>query len=282
MKRLLTSSWAALFILLVLIVVGCSPKTEQDKTAPTTSSGGDSAFSKGASSATETPESQPSETLAEDSASSTQPTAAEKPSELTDLTDVPTQAFIVDLNKLGVFEKTKGTFKPYEPITRGEYLIWMFKANNAIARDDKQLRFDPTFDPGFTDITPEHPAYKYVQAFANGGYTVGYEDKTFRPDQPLTREEMIALKVGLDSGEAIAPLKDRRALTYADADQVDSKYTGYIRQDISFKNAARAFGAVKDLKPKQGVKRYEAAATLAKIRYETAERALERLERAKK
>ncbi|MGB7416762.1 MAG: S-layer homology domain-containing protein, partial [Thermosynechococcaceae cyanobacterium] len=253
MKRLLMSSWSSLFIVLAFMVGGCSPKAEQATTSP----GDESVFSKGASSASETPESQPSETpTPEDSAPSTQPTAAEEIAELTDLTDVPTQAFIVELNKLGVFEQTEGTFKPYEPITRGEYLIWMFKANNAIARADKQLRFDPTFNPGFTDISPEHPAYKYVQAFANGGYAVGYEDKTFRPDQPLTREEMIALKVGLDSGEAIKPLKDTRSITYADAAQVESRYTGYIRGDGSFKNAARAFGAVKDLKPKQVVKRY--------------------------
>ena len=43
----------------------------------------------------------------------------------------------------------------------------------------------------FSDINQNHPAYKYVQAFVNAGFAVGYEDKAFKPDQAITREEMI-------------------------------------------------------------------------------------------
>ncbi len=244
----------------------------------------DSPLSKGASAGSSgsqaSPEAENTDTPSEEEVSTEEPdtkTSSEEPAELTDIADLPTQEFVSTLNQLGVFEQTGSEFRPYDPITRGEYLTWMYKANNAIRRDTDHLRPAPTFDPGFTDIDESHPAYKYVQAFANAGYAVGYDDKTFKPDQQITREEMIALKIGLDTGEDHKPLKNRKGyLKFSDADQIDERYTGLIYQDRFRKNGARAFGSVKNLKPKQVVKRHEAAATLAVIHYSKADQALKR------
>lgn len=186
-----------------------------------------------------------------------------------DIEELPSKKYISQLQQLGVFEIEDNQFKPYETLTRGDYIIWLFKANNAIRPEKEHLVLDPTYNPEFTDLSKDHPAFKYVQAFANAGYAVGYEDKTFKPDQPITREEMIAIKVGLDTGRNIEPLQGV-TLSYADADKVSPRYTGFVWEDHTQDNIPRAFGNIKQFKPKQAVKRFEAASTLWKIRFSTA------------
>lgn len=205
-----------------------------------------------------------------------------------DLTDIPTQPLIADLIKLEVFDATDDqTFQPYEPISRAEYMIWLFKAHNAIIRPEEKLRLAPTYEPEFTDIDAKHPAFKYVQALANAGYSVGYDDKTFKPDQPITREEMISIKVGLDKGKSIKPVSGnllRSAWKFSDISAIDKRHSGYIYNDHFVNgphgsNIERAFGKIGTFKPKQVAKRHEAAATLWQIGRENATKALERKEK---
>lgn len=201
-----------------------------------------------------------------------------------DLADYSTRELIEDLATLGVFDDLHGSFEPDKPITRGEYITWLYRANNAIRPSAEHIRLAPQIQPKFSDLKPEHPAYKYVQALANAGYSVGYEDGTFKPDQPLTREEMIAIKVGLDVG-AVSPDPSQMAYEtkFSDASQVDKRYTGYILKDryIGGKvggNIERAFGALKTFQPKAPVLRHEAAATLWQLDqfgHKTAGKALE-------
>ncbi|MGF1600927.1 MAG: S-layer homology domain-containing protein [Thermosynechococcaceae cyanobacterium] len=261
---------------MLLALGGCNSGPKSEPFNPTASpavesQGKDSTFAKGASSSSATPESPDL---------NNQATAAKR-TEFTDIADIPTQASITALNRLGVFDNSGAEFKPYETLTRGEYITWMFKANNAISSEENRIRLDPTFKLEFTDIAPDHPAYKSVQALASAGFAVGYEEKTFKPDQPITREEMIALKVGLDSRTTYAPLQGI-VLNYTDFDQIDRRYTGYFGADgnLGYGNVSRAFGNIKTLKPKQPAKRFEAAATLAAVNYKTVEQALERQENA--
>lgn len=181
--------------------------------------------------------------------------------------ELQTTVYIQDLGKLGVFKDMGKEFKPYETITRAEYITWLFKAYNAIAKGTDKIQLAPNFDPGFKDISPSHPAYKYVASLANAGYSVGYDDKTFKPDQPITREEMIGIKLGIDTGKTHKPEMQlmTHAWKFSDANQVDPKFSGYILADsslIPFENIKRAFGTVGTFKPKQAVLRHEAAATL--------------------
>ena len=41
----------------------------------------------------------------------------------------------------------------------------------------------------FKDVPNEHWAAKVIEEFANEGIVNGYEDGTFRPDEPITRAE---------------------------------------------------------------------------------------------
>ncbi|WP_052123947.1 S-layer homology domain-containing protein [Ureibacillus manganicus] len=72
-----------------------------------------------------------------------------------------------------------GTFKPYENITRGQIAVLLVKL----------LKLDTTnvIDPGFHDVPKTHPYYSVIAALYNKGYITGYADKTFKPDEPISR-----------------------------------------------------------------------------------------------
>lgn len=213
-----------------------------------------------------------SQTVTADPAASTpSPTTGQypnpSPQAFKDVTaEVPGAEMINDLALLKVFEGMGDTFKPYEPITRGEYVTWLFKAYNAEHPANQQIRMSPSFKVPFTDLKPTDPSYPYVQAMANAGFSVGYDNKTFKPNQPITREEMIHIKYGTDGDEQYAAVSGQ----FADWDKVDKRYTHDIYADSSLfgddgpkgGNIMRAFGPIKSFKPKETVLRSEAAATL--------------------
>ncbi len=185
--------------------------------------------------------------------------------------DLPTTLFINDLAAMHVFDGMGNEFKPYQAISRAEYVAWLVRAHNALEPNQaKKIRFAPQLPQQFVDLPPTNPYYKYVQALANSGYSVGYEDHSFRPNQAITREEMIGMKVGVDMGKSISP--DRYMMSYiwkfSDYKEVDNKFTGYLYQDYYVNNPPygtniqRAFGKIGSFKPKAPVLRNEAAATL--------------------
>lgn len=193
-----------------------------------------------------------------------------------DISDIPNKEMIEDLSKLHVFDdlapsgtETKALFKPFQAVTRGEYVTWLYRAYNAIKTPDKQLRLAPQATQQFIDTAPSHPAYKYIQAISNAGYSIGYKDGTFKPNKPLTREEMMGIKIGLDVGKDIPPYRSQMEAVwkYSDGKSVDERFTGFIEQDNYVSgpfgsNTQRAFGKIGTFKPKQAVLRYEAAGTL--------------------
>ena len=75
-----------------------------------------------------------------------------------------------------------GTFRPNAPITRAE-----FAAISA--------RFDKLLDEGnhsFTDVSEDHWAAKVIARAAVKGWVSGYPDGTFKPNQNITRTEVVS------------------------------------------------------------------------------------------
>ncbi len=195
--------------------------------------------------------------------------SSESSKSFTDLDDTPTKDMISDLAKLHVFDQLGSKFEPNKPITRAEYAEWLFKAYNALEPESKQIRFAPQEKQIFKDTPETTPQYKYIQALANAGFSIGYDDGTFRPDKPMTREEMLGIKIGIDVGKTLPPWRSQMEAVwkFSDGKSVDERFTGYVHQDfyVSGKhgsNIQRAFGKIGTFKPKQSVLRYEAAATL--------------------
>ncbi|MFM9413387.1 S-layer homology domain-containing protein [Peptococcus simiae] len=105
-----------------------------------------------------------------------------------DLTDIDTSAWYA--NPVGYAARENivkgypdGTFRPDAPISRAEFA--------AIASRFAGLKDGPA--PAFTDLSPDHWAYESIRLAAGHGWIAGYPDNTFRPDQPISRAEVIAI-----------------------------------------------------------------------------------------
>ena len=75
-----------------------------------------------------------------------------------------------------------GTFRPDQPVTRAE----LMKILAAYFPGE-------TGSASFTDVPETHWAYQAVAFGAGKGFVAGYEDGTFRPDQPVTRAEAVKM-----------------------------------------------------------------------------------------
>ncbi|WP_442601526.1 MucBP domain-containing protein [Paenibacillus sp. KN14-4R] len=90
--------------------------------------------------------------------------------------------FIATMSNAGVISGYPGgIFKPGTQITRAEFATIASKFDKLDERDNDS----------FTDITG-HWAEKYIASAANKGWIKGYDDKTFKPDQYITRAEAMA------------------------------------------------------------------------------------------
>lgn len=88
-----------------------------------------------------------------------------------------------------------GSFKPNNSITRAEFVVLM---NNAQG-------FSKDTDISFTDVAEGDWYYDAVAKAVRAGYTKGYEDGSFKPNQTITRAEaavMIANAAGLSADES--------------------------------------------------------------------------------
>ena len=75
-----------------------------------------------------------------------------------------------------------GTFKPEQFITRAEFVTII--AN--------MYRLDKTPSTAFSDVTDGYWASGYIGAVSGKGWVNGYEDGTFKPEQYITRAEVMA------------------------------------------------------------------------------------------
>lgn len=77
-----------------------------------------------------------------------------------------------------------GMFDPYDPITRGQFVTFLHNMTGS-----PQVRSAAAFDD--VDNSQYYgPAIRWARAT---GVLSGYGDNTFRPEQPVTREELCAM-----------------------------------------------------------------------------------------
>ncbi len=187
----------------------------------------------------------------------------------------PLRPYLTDLAGLGVLD-SGSEFQPNEPVTRRAYARWLMAANNRIhsAQPDKQIRTAVgSSQPAFQDVPTSDPDFGAIQGLANAGIipsplSGNTTTVAFRPDAPLTREDLVLWKMPLDL---------RRSLPEASIDAVEQTWgfqdTAQIQpralravladyQNSDLSNIRRAFGYTTLFQPKAAVTRAEAAATL--------------------
>lgn len=117
-----------------------------------------------------------------------------------------------------------GTFKPDRTITRAEFSKLM---NSALQTQKKATL-------GFSDVNSKDWFYEEVQKSVASGFFSGYENNTFRPNNPIKREEVAkvvssAITTGEADGEGATMLSDYSTIQDWAKSSVNAVYNkGYI------------------------------------------------------
>ncbi|SKB12014.1 S-layer region-like protein [Planktothrix sp. PCC 11201] len=190
-------------------------------------------------------------------------------------------SFVSDIAKLGIFKAPNSQEagilpNPNGTITRSQYARWLVEVNNKLYAENpaKQIRLAAgNSQPIFTDVPKTHPNFAEIQGLAEAGLISSplSGDNTvtkFRPDSPLTREDLIAWKVPLDTRHSlpkanIDAVKER--WSFKDTSKIDPGALPAILEDYNNadnSNIRRVFGYTTLFQPKKPVTRAQAAATL--------------------
>ncbi|BAY86835.1 S-layer domain-containing protein [Calothrix parasitica NIES-267] len=209
--------------------------------------------------------------------------------EFNDLNKAPQelQSYIQDLATLGILSAPTDTntnknnnptnqFQPNKNITRREYARWLVAANNAmhVNSSSKQIRLASASNKSaFRDVKNTDPDFAAIQGLAEAGLIPSSlsGDSTqvlFRPDAPLTREQMVLWKIPLDTRQALpnASLDTvKQTWGFQDVGKIDPKALRAVIADYQNgdqSNIRRVFGYTTLFQPKKAVNRAEAAAAL--------------------
>ncbi|MCX5973239.1 MAG: S-layer homology domain-containing protein [Coprothermobacterota bacterium] len=93
-----------------------------------------------------------------------------------------------------------GSFQPERSITRAEFAKMILLAAGLLPEAS------PT--PSFSDLSSGHWAYAYVEAAAKAKLFLGFPDGTFRPEDPVSKEQVVTVlvrKVGWTLSEPTSP-----------------------------------------------------------------------------
>ncbi|MGF9916274.1 S-layer homology domain-containing protein [Paenibacillus ehimensis] len=87
----------------------------------------------------------------------------------------------------GVQQNGQQVILPDKSITRAEYIKLLVSA--------RQVKLNEPSESSFPDVASSHWALKYIEAANANGWTDGYEDGTFKPDNQVSRAEIAVLMV---------------------------------------------------------------------------------------
>ena len=118
------------------------------------------------------------------------------------------------MQSLGVLEdySRDELFRPDVPVTRAEFATLAAHFDNLTYTDTNN----------FSDVTDSHWAVKYVNSAAAKGWITGYPDGTFKPENNITRAEVVTL---------VGRMLDRNAdsaYLAANADSLPRDYTDLV------------------------------------------------------
>jgi S-layer homology domain len=228
---------------------------------------------------TGTPNPSPSGTSSPTPTVTPSPTAAPIPA--TKSTIAPPVAiadYLRDLTQLGVFTSADTTAANKAPaservVFRRAYARWLLAAYNRInsTKPTQQIKLAAgDAKPAFQDVPANHPDFASIQGLAEAGLIPSplSGDATtvlFRPDAPLTREQMILWKVPLDTRQAL-PAGSLEAVKqtwgFQDAGKIEPKALRAVLADFQNgdrSNIRRAFGYTTLFQPKKTVNLGEVA-----------------------
>ncbi len=212
---------------------------------------------------------------------STSPTPTAAPIPATKSTIAPPVAiadYLRDLTQIGVFTSADTTAANKAPaservVLRRAYARWLLAAYNRInsTKPTQQIKLAAgDAKPAFQDVPANHPDFASIQGLAEAGLIPSplSGDVTtvlFRPEAPLTREQMMLWKVPLDTRQSL-PAASLEAVKqtwgFQDAGKIDPKALRAVLADFQNgerSNIRRAFGYTTLFQPKKTVNLGEVA-----------------------
>jgi S-layer homology domain len=187
-----------IFLAAALLAAGCSGNT-----ATNTTSAAVEASAAPTVATTDVPMPSPSASAADTTAAaataSSSPAPASTP-QYTDLAGSYGADKIAQLAQLHIFDISGPSFGANQPVLRREFVRWLYAANNAIQSDDaKKIRPAPAGEAAyFKDVPATDQNFTQIQGMQDAGISVGFPDKTFKADIPITREQALAVVLGVD------------------------------------------------------------------------------------
>lgn len=115
-------------------------------------------------------------------------------------------------SKLIVSGVTAQQFAPQKAITRAELAVFVARGLGLQPKNDKE--------PMFKDVNKSHSSYGYVNTVVELGIMKGYNDQTFKPNAPLTRQEAATILV-----RAMNLAGSSVAVAQAEQDSLINKFT---------------------------------------------------------
>ncbi|MFF2483670.1 Ig-like domain-containing protein [Paenibacillus sp. NPDC058071] len=136
-------------------------------------------------------------------------------------------------NKFIVEGRSSGGFEPEKPITRGEFATYIAKGLGLPGNDAAAAKY--------RDVYSGTKMAAYIGAASDAGIVMGHPDGTFKPNSPITRQEMAVMmtraakvadvSVSLPSSTAsyLSKFSDRNKIaSWAQTDVAKAVYTGVI------------------------------------------------------
>ncbi len=169
-----------------------------------------------------------------------------------------------------------GEFRPNQATTRREYARWLLATNNRFYTDQRIRKVRPGVNssaPVFKDVPVSDSDFAAIQGLAEAGIipsplTGSSTTITFRPDAPLTREDLLLWKVPLDTRQPLpqsTPTAVEEAWGFQDASKIDPRALQAVLADYQNGDSAnirRAFSYTTLFQPKKAATRAETAAVL--------------------
>lgn len=208
----------------------------------------------------------------------------------TDISESTFRLQIIGLARMGIFDKVTGEFRPDDSISRSLYIRWLVKTNNVFfpTETGNFIKVAKSGDSTFRDVTPDNPDWKWIQGMADAGYIIGYDEIYFKPEKEISREEMMAIRCGLEYNITLKDIERiEKNLTiykkdleerFNDASKIERKYVAAYFKDMdsSFIILRSAFGTTRILLPQKKLTREEAVSTMWTIRGEKGDKVLNR------
>lgn len=180
-----------------------------------------------------------------------------------EFSDVPANAwyaeFVTDLVNQNIINGTSPTtFSPQSSLTRGAFAKML--ATSFLTAEELT---EYNYQGKFKDVTPAHWSNRYVNWASENGIVNGYEDSTFQPDRPLSRQEMAVMVTGF----ARATLRDMVAVNESVTFSDSASISNYAKSSVQVCQRAGVIGGYEDgsFQPKRIATRAEAASLYSKF-----------------